>query len=60
MKWPDVNTQAGQFLTLLLIYLFVVLLRCAGFESLKEDHTLILGALLTLLRSHGNPAPPGA
>lgn len=59
MSWDTLNpnTQSGQFLAVLLIYSLVVGLRCAGFEFMKEDHTLIMGALLTLLRSHAQPEP---
>lgn len=57
MSWStlDPNTPSGQFLAVLLIYGIIVSLRCFGHDFLKEDHTLILGALLTLLRGHTQP-----
>jgi len=48
----DLDTPAGQFRALVLLYGVAVTLRCFGFEWAKEDHTLLLGALLALLRGH--------
>lgn len=48
----DVNTPAGQFHALVLLYLVTLTLRAFGLEWAKEDHTLMLGALLALLRGH--------
>jgi hypothetical protein len=48
----DLNTSAGQFRALVLLYLLTVGLRCWGFQWAEQDHTLILGALLCLLRGH--------
>ena len=51
----DLNAPSGQFLAVLLIYAGVVALRCVGYDFLKEDHSLILGCLLTLVRGHVGP-----
>jgi hypothetical protein len=48
----DLNSSAGQFRALALLYLVTVALRCWGFTWAEQDHTLILGALLALLRGH--------
>jgi len=53
----DLDTSAGQFRALALLYLVTVALRAFGFEWAQEDHTLMLGALLTLLRGHLQQEP---
>lgn len=32
------------------IYVLLIILRCWGFEFLTEDHKMVLGALLAVLR----------
>ncbi len=51
----DVSTSTGQFVALLVLYLITITLRCFGHHWVENDHTLIIGALLVLLK---NPAHP--
>ena len=48
----DVDTPRGQFHALLLLYCGTLALRCLGFQWVENDNTMLLGAILTLLRSY--------
>ena len=52
----DLDTSAGQFRAVGLIYCIAVALHVAGFGVMEQDHTLLLGALLTLLKTHTGSA----
>lgn len=53
LKLFDVSTSTGQFVALLILYLINVALRTLGHHWIQDDHTLILGALLALLKPTG-------
>lgn len=50
----DLRTSEGQFRALLVLYIFTVLMRCLGHQWMENDHTLMLGAILALLRSQAS------
>lgn len=39
-EWFDLNTAAGQFRALVLLYLVTLGLRCWGFQFAEQDNTL--------------------
>lgn len=45
------NTPDGQFAAILFLYMVTVGLRVAGYGWAEQDHALVIGALLTLLKS---------
>jgi len=48
------KTPDGQFVAVVALYLIAVTMRAFGFAWAEQDHAMFAGALLTLLKYHGD------
>jgi hypothetical protein len=53
-KLLDVSTSTGQFCALLVLYCITITLRTFGHHWVEQDHTLIMGAILVLLKTQAH------